>query len=106
MKKGNRVTTKKAPETKTKLYSYGDVFGKLTKNKVFLNAYNEEMQRLRLAKQIRDIRLAQKMTQKVVAQKAGMPQSVIARVESGQSGISLDTLGRIAHAFGKDIQLA
>ncbi len=87
-------------------HSFEDVFKKASRSKEFVRAYNEELQRMRLSKQIREMRIAQHMTQKVVAQKTGMPQSVIARIESGESGITLDTLGRIAHAFGKDIQLA
>jgi DNA-binding XRE family transcriptional regulator len=87
-------------------HSFDEVFNIASRNKEFQRAYNEELQRLSLAKQIRALRTIQKLTQKVVAQRAGMPQSVIARIESGQSGISLDTLGRVAHAFGKHIQLA
>lgn len=102
-------TTKKIKPSKTlnlEWHSFDQVFDKAAKRTGFQRAYDEELQRLRLAKQIRALRIALNMTQKIVAQKAGMPQSVIARIESGQSGISLDTLGRVAHAFGKDIQLA
>jgi DNA-binding XRE family transcriptional regulator len=88
------------------LHSFDEVFNEFSKNKEFVRAYNAELERMRLSKQIREMRIAQHMTQKVVAQKTGMPQSVIARIESGESGITLDTLGRIAHAFGKNIQLA
>ena len=100
-----------AKETKTKkntveLYSFDEVLKDFSKSKEFVRVYDEEMLRLRLAKQIRELRIAGHMTQKVDAQKAGMPQSVIARIESGESGITLDTLGRIAHAFGRKIQLA
>lgn len=102
-------TTKHTPlnkKTNLEWHSFEDVFKKASRSKEFQRAYNEELQRLRLSKQIREMRIAQHMTQKVVAQKTGMPQSVIARIESGETGITLDTLGRIAHAFGKDIQLA
>ncbi|OGZ08733.1 MAG: hypothetical protein A2762_00025 [Candidatus Lloydbacteria bacterium RIFCSPHIGHO2_01_FULL_54_11] len=91
---------------KIEIHSFESVLKEFSKDKEFVRAYNEELQRHRLAKQIRSLRIAQNMTQRFVAQKTGMPQSVIARIESGQSGISLDTLGRVAHAFGKDIQLA
>ena len=63
------------------------------------------MARLRLSKQIRDIRGSQQLTQKTVAQRAGMPQSVIARAESGEHGLSLDTLSKIATVLGKKVQL-
>ena len=48
---------------------------------------------------------AWRVIQWAVAQKSGMPQSVIARIESGDRGISVDTLGRIAHTLGKEVQL-
>ncbi len=68
-------------------------------------AHSKETRCLRLAKQIRALRIAHRMTQRVVAQRSGMPQSVIARIESGSRGISVDTLGRVAHALGKKVQL-
>lgn len=86
-------------------YSFDEVFGKNSKKKEFRRAYDEEIVRLRLARQIRELRTTNQMTQWVVAQKSGMPQSVIARIESGDRGISVDTLGRIAHTLGKEVRL-
>lgn len=88
-----------------KWHSFGDVFSKVSLKSKFQRAYHEEIVRLRLAKQIRELRVAHQMTQRVVAQRAGMPQSVIARIESGDRGISVDTLGRVAHTLGKEVQL-
>lgn len=96
---------KKKQQSNLEWYSFDDVFGKNSKKKGFRRAYDEEIVRLRLARQIRDIRTTSRMTQLGVAQKSGMSQSVIARIESGDRGISVDTLGRIAHAFGKEVQL-
>lgn len=90
---------------KLKWKSFEQVFKKTSGKKDFRKSYNEELLRLNIAKQIRNLRNEQKLTQKVVAQKAGMPQSVIARIETGDNGISLDTLGKIASVFGKNIQL-
>jgi ribosome-binding protein aMBF1 (putative translation factor) len=96
---------KKKQQPNFQWHSFDEVFGKVSKKKEFRRAYEEEIVRLRLAKQIRDIRTTSRMTQGVVAQKSGMPQSVIARIESGDRGITLDTLGRIAHTLGKEVQL-
>ena len=85
--------------------SFEDVFKGLSKSKAFKEAYAEEITRRRLAKQICDLRISRQMTQRVVAQRSGMPQSVIARIESGDRGISVDTLGRVAHTLGKEVQL-
>lgn len=96
---------KKQQQQNLQWHSFDEVFGKNSKKKEFLRAYDEEVVRLRLARQIRDIRTTSRMTQLVVAQRSGMPQSVIARIESGDRGISVDTLGRIAYTLGKEVQL-
>lgn len=96
---------KKNQQKSLEWYSFDEVFGKSSKKKGFRRAYDEEIVRLRLARQIRDLRTTRQMTQLVVAHKSGMSQSVIARIESGDRGISVDTLGRIAHALGKEVQL-
>lgn len=96
---------KKIKKTKLPGRSFEEVLKNLLRDSAFRKAYQEELMRRQLAKQIRGLRTRRRLTQKMVAQKAGMPQSVIARIESGESGISVDTLGRVAHAFGKEIQL-
>ena len=88
-----------------KTYSFNEVFGKKLKSKKFQEAYNEELARLKIAHQIKEMRLKKKLTQKDVAEKVKMPQSVIARIESGTHSYSLGTLYRVAHAFKKEIKL-
>lgn len=88
-----------------KIYSFQETFGKDFKSKKFQKIYNEELAQLRLAGQIKKMRLEKNFTQKVLAQKAKMPQSVIARIESGTHSYSLGTLYRIAHVFNKEICL-
>ncbi|OGI65659.1 hypothetical protein A3H53_02065 [Candidatus Nomurabacteria bacterium RIFCSPLOWO2_02_FULL_40_10] len=89
-----------------KFYTFDEVFKKSFKSKAFREAYNEELVRLRLAHQIKKIRLEKNLTQKDVAGKAQMPQSVIARIESGTHSFSLGTLNRIAKVFNKEVELA
>lgn len=90
-----------------KWVKFDDVLGDLkAKSPAFRKAYDEEMARIRLVRQMRELRISKKMTQKALAQKADMPQSVIARIESGTHSFSLDTLQRIAKAFNKEIQFA
>lgn len=88
-----------------KFYSFEEVLRRASKSKIFQKAYDEELARLKLAHQIRAMRRYRKLTQKETAKKARMPQSVIARIESGTHGYSLGTLSRIAHVFNKEIQL-
>lgn len=86
-------------------YTHDEVFKDRMKSKKFERAYQEEIARLNLVRQIRELRLAKKLTQKAVAKKANMPQSVVARLESGEHAFSLDTLQRIAYVFDKEVQL-
>lgn len=103
-----KVHGTKTPMTKKDLkwYTPHEVFGKYEKNQEFRKGYREEMTRIRLAKRIREIRVQKKLTQVAVAKKAEMPQSVIARLESGEHSMSLDTLNRVAYALGKEVELA
>lgn len=100
------MKTIKTKDGKTlKFYTADEVFKKDSKSNIFVEAYNEELARLNLVGEIKKLRLAKKYTQKELAQKAQMPQSVIARIESGEHSFSLGTLSRIAKVFKKEIQL-
>ena len=67
--------------------------------------FEQESERLRIVQEIKRARIKKRMTQEKMAEKANMPQSVIARIESGRHSISLATLNRIANALGKKVQL-
>jgi ribosome-binding protein aMBF1 (putative translation factor) len=88
-----------------KWFTPDEVFGKVRKSKEFKDAYNEEMARLALAQAIRELRETRNFTQSAVAEKINMPQSVIARLESGRHSVSVDTLSKVAHALGKRVEL-
>ena len=75
------------------------------KNEAFKKSFTEEMGRLKLAHDIRVLREKKKMTQADVAQMTDMPQSVIARIESGTHGFSVATLHKIARVFDRRITL-
>ena len=104
----NKIRRKQNIESKEKLkiYSFRDVFGKKFESEKFEDAYFQEITRLRLARRMREMRIAKKLTQEEVAEKASMPQSVVARIESGKHSPSLYTLERIANVFGKEVQIA
>ena len=80
---------------------------KLTKKDMKLSseAYEKEQAIRALPRQIREVRIAKKLTQQAVAKKAAMSQSVISRLESGDHGVSVDTLFRVAHALGKRVEI-
>lgn len=81
------------------------VLSKALKSSEFKNAYHEEIFRLKIATEIKNLRIQKKLTQETFAEKANMPQSVVARIESGKHSISLMTLNRVANALGKKVQL-
>jgi len=97
-------------KTKTKRglkwHTFEDTFSKVLRSKKLKKAYGEEVARLRLAQEVRKLRLERKMTQESVANKVNVPQSVIARLESGTHSVSVDTLSRVAHALGKKVTIA
>lgn len=106
MKNQSQKKQNTVPSGRIKIHSFNDVFGKDFKSEKFRKTYTQELVRLRLARQIKTMRTAKNLTQKAVAQKAEMPQSVVARIESGRHNTSLDTLERIAHVFNKEVQFA
>ena len=50
-------------------------------------------------------RLEQHMTQKELAQKTGIRQSNISRIESGSTSPTVETLARIAAGLGKQLKI-
>lgn len=88
-----------------KFYTFEEVFKKDMKSKEFRNDVNAELIQMRMKKQLREARLNKKMSQAALAKKANMPQSVIARLENGNEGLSFQTIIRIASALGKKVAL-
>jgi predicted transcriptional regulator len=58
-----------------------------------------------LARSLIEARIARKMTQTELARKAGVSQSVIARLESGTQDPRYTTIARIAAALERRIEL-
>lgn len=64
-----------------------------------------EQERIRIGDKIKGLRKEAGMTQTQLAEKCGMAQPNIARIEAGTYATSIDVLSRIAEAFGKRIDL-
>ena len=58
-------------------------------------------ERMKLAQEIRDIRVELGYTQKDMAKRLGVIQQYISKIESGHENFSVDTLKRIADVFGR-----
>jgi len=60
---------------------------------------------IRIGQRIQELRKEAGMTQVQLAEKCGMAQPNIARIEAGTYATSLDVLSRVAEALGKKIEL-
>lgn len=77
----------------------------LLKNPRFKAAYDELEPEYRLANDLIRARLGKKMTQAELAQKAGVSRVVVARLESGTTNPTVETINRVAGALGKELKL-
>lgn len=66
-------------------------------------AYDELEEEFRVAHQLIRARIEKKLTQAELAEKVGMKQAAIARLESGQSNPRYKTLAKVAKALDKKI---
>lgn len=60
-------------------------------------------ERMKLAQQIRDIRMKVGYTQNEMAKRLGVIQQYISKIETGHENVSIDTLRRIADVLGKQV---
>ncbi len=60
-------------------------------------------ERMKLARQIRDIRMKLGYTQEDIAKKLGTVQQYVSKIENGHENFSIDTLSRIADVFEKGL---
>jgi predicted transcriptional regulator len=68
-------------------------------------AYDALEPEYELAASLIQARVDHKMTQAELAEKAGLSQVMIARLESGTSNPTISTINRVAHALGKEFKL-
>lgn len=71
----------------------------------FTKTYKEERKRLKTAVLIVELREKHNLTQMELAEKVGVPQSTIARIENASVGTSVQMLERIADAMNKELEI-
>lgn len=91
------------PRLGIKLLSFDEVLKKELKNPEFRKGFELEKKKLQLSLDIIKLRKKQKLSQAKLAQKLGMKQSSIGRIESGEQNLTLATLQNIASVFNKEL---
>jgi len=66
---------------------------------------NQPHSRCEIIRQLVRERKHQKLTQRELAEKTGLKQSNISRLETGKSNPSLDLLQRVAEGLGKELHV-
>lgn len=66
---------------------------------------NKEQERKRIGARIAELRREQGMTQKELAERAGMQRTHIVRIEQGRYNVGVDALAAIGDALGRSIDL-
>lgn len=81
-------------------------FYRFHKDKAYQRLLKEEGAILDMAIAIAFARQQKRLTQAQLAKKVGMPQSQIARIESGNHNVTLGTLNRVASALDLKVRVA
>lgn len=91
-----------------KAITLNDVINKKRKNKKFASFFQREILINEIAKIMVQLRQQAHLTQKELADKAGTPQPVVARLESGSDSRvpSLELLSKLATAADATIKIA
>lgn len=71
----------------------------------FAKQFDMEQERLKLARQVRQLREKQNLTQTELAEIIGTKQPSIARLENGHYWPRIDILEKIAFALGKHLEI-
>ncbi len=82
-----------------------NILYKYQKDKEYQKLLQEERELLDIAIAIAEARKKKKITQAQLAKKTGMPQSEIARLESGHHNVTVAKLSRISSALGQKVTL-
>ena len=73
-------------------------------NLVANRIFDEIEERKRIGRRIAELRKEQNMTQAQLAERCGIAQAHIARIETGRYSVGLDTLTQIATALGMELE--
>lgn len=86
-------------------FSWHDHLKEELKDPKFRAAFEKERDKLRISYEIVVLRHKAKLTQKQLAKELKMSQSAVARIESGEQNLTIETLMKIGSVFGKKIKV-
>lgn len=89
-----------------KIYTFRQDLKNRLKNPEFRKAWEESEAEYQISRILIQKRLAKKMSQQDLAEKAHTTQAVISRVEAMNSNPSLNLLKRLANALGVKLKIA
>ena len=73
----------------------------------FRRGYQVEYAKVLLTQKIAEMRKRSHLNQKVLAERLGVSQQVVSRIETGQNeNLTLDTLTRLARALGHKVRIS
>lgn len=88
-----------------KFQKYSEIKKEALKNPEVKVAYDALEPEYKLAASMIKARLAKKLTQEQLAKKAGVSQTIVARLESGINNPTIATVSRVARVLGKELKL-
>jgi ribosome-binding protein aMBF1 (putative translation factor) len=90
---------------KRQYHKHADKRKELLKDPEIRKAYEEELSMLTIAHRIAELREQANMTQAQLAARIHTKQQVVSRLEDEQHIPSFATLWKVAHAFGKRLEI-
>ena len=106
--KNNKKIVKKLPLEKVgglKLINFSKILEEEMKDPEFRKGFEMEKKKLEISLAIIELRKKKKISQAKLAQKAGVKQSAIGRIEAGKQNLTIETLQQIALALNKKLEI-
>lgn len=85
--------------------NYEKYVEKLMKNPEFKDAYDSLEAQYAVIREIVRARTAQGLTRKEAAERAGLTQGNLSRLENGNTSPTVETLAKVAHGLGKKLEI-
>ena len=85
------------------LIDFGKIIKEELKDPEFKKGFEIEKRKLEMSLAIINLRKKKKISQAKLAEKIGMKQSAVGRIEAGKQNLTIETLQKIAFALNKEL---